>query len=305
MGCTDRLLMRFKKETAFGVIPTGTYQELRLTSESLRQETPTVTSEEIRSDRQIGDIIRTGLSVEGDINIELSSTTFDEFFEVALQADTPFGGGPPLFIENGVLEQTFTIEKEFTDLTTEFAVYNGMTVNTMNLNVETGAIITGSFGFIGIKEASGSASVATTTTAAGTDEVMNAVDDVTAFLEGGVSFDITQFSFAINNNVRQRQQVATLGPIGLGCGSLEITGTMRAYFETKAILDKYLNFTESSIKLSVRDAAAKGYDFEFSKLNFTGGQRVAGGQNQDIIADMSWTAKRDPASGKTVKITRF
>lgn len=305
MGCTDRLLMRFAKEVTFGVIPAVTYQELRFTSESLRQDTPTVTSEELRADRQTADIIRTSLSVAGDINLELSSTTFDVFFEAALQADTTFGGGPPQFIENGVLVPTFTIEKEFTDLPSEFAAYTGMAVNTMNLNVEVESIITGSFGFIGIKEISNSATVATGTTAAGTNEVMNAIDDVTAFLEGGVAFDITQFSFALNNNVRQRPQVATLGPIGLGCGKLEITGTMRAYFETKAIMDKYLNFTESSITLKVRDAATKGYDFEFPALNFTAGQRVAGGQNQDIIADMSWTAKRDPASGKTVKITRF
>jgi hypothetical protein len=62
-------------------------RELRFTNESLNFSAQTAVSEEIRSDRQVSDIIRTGVETGGDVGIELSFGAFDDLFEGALYND--------------------------------------------------------------------------------------------------------------------------------------------------------------------------------------------------------------------------
>ena len=85
MSDSDRMGLSYQEETTFGVDPgSPTLIDLRMTSESLAQVTGSVNSSEIRSDRQIVDHIRTTINVAGDINIELSYSAFDDFFEAGL-----------------------------------------------------------------------------------------------------------------------------------------------------------------------------------------------------------------------------
>ena len=67
-------------------IDTPILKEMRLTSESLHQETDTVVSAEIRDDRQIADVVRTKISAAGDLGIELSFDAYDDFLKAALMA---------------------------------------------------------------------------------------------------------------------------------------------------------------------------------------------------------------------------
>ncbi|KKK75474.1 hypothetical protein LCGC14_2873330, partial [marine sediment metagenome] len=68
MGNANRVKVSYVVESSFGVAETGSnLQTLRLTNESLVHDMATTTSEELRSDRQISDIARIGLSTSGDI----------------------------------------------------------------------------------------------------------------------------------------------------------------------------------------------------------------------------------------------
>lgn len=67
--------------------PQSPLRELRFTNESLNFTAQTAVSEEIRSDRQVSDIIRTGVETGGDVGIELSFGAFDDLFEGALYND--------------------------------------------------------------------------------------------------------------------------------------------------------------------------------------------------------------------------
>jgi len=62
-------------------------QELRLTGESLRFNIGNETSKEIRSDRQISDLVQTGADCSGALNFELSYGTYDDFIAAALFSD--------------------------------------------------------------------------------------------------------------------------------------------------------------------------------------------------------------------------
>ena len=93
---SNRVGIAYAKETVFGDGVLTTATTMRLTSESLVAEKATETSKEIRSDRNITDVIEVGASSGGSIDGELSLTTYDEFYEAALcglpGATTDFSG---------------------------------------------------------------------------------------------------------------------------------------------------------------------------------------------------------------------
>ena len=87
MSDANRVLLSFAEESAFGIKETGSnLTVLRYNSESLKQDMNTTVSEEIRSDRQIADIARIGVSASGGMEFELSYGSHDEFIKAALQS---------------------------------------------------------------------------------------------------------------------------------------------------------------------------------------------------------------------------
>jgi len=79
--------VRYIEESEYGVTPTtGNPNNLRMTGESLAFSISKTESGEIISDRQTADLIETGASAAGGINIELSYREFDVMFRAMLMA---------------------------------------------------------------------------------------------------------------------------------------------------------------------------------------------------------------------------
>jgi len=386
MSDANRMTLAYIEESTFGVIEPAnpTMQDLRFTSESLRQDTNSTESAEIRADRQIADVIRTGISGAGDISIEYSYSAFDDFFEAGLLsavwttesqdiagANTVSVDGANVYtidagtwtvtpavgswveirvfvaavnngykrvtasttttmtvtgaatsveatvagasittlahVTNGTTLRTFNIEKEYADVASLFALLTGMAIDGVNLDISSDQLVTGGFSFVGSRSLSSRTATMGdgTNTAAASNEVMNAIDNVPTVLEALVTYDVTGFTMALTNNLRARVQVGTLGAISLGTGTVGITGTTLAYFDALTIMDKYLDATTSDLVVVLEDDAGNGYVFDLPQVKYTSGQRVAGGLNQDIIAEMAYTAFRDPTLDYTLRIARF
>ena len=209
-------------------------------------------------------------------------------------------------ILNGVTQHSYSIEKEFTDLTNVFALLVGMEINAFNLDTNAENLITGSFGFMGKSESSESATKSLgTAKIAPTNSIFSAVDDVEAVLENMSNVDVTQVTLALTNNLRNRPEVGELGPNSIGTGKVAVTGTLQMYFEDSTIMDKYLNFTTSQLAIVFEDTDGNVYIIDLPEVKYTDGKRVAGGQNTDIIADMSFSAFRDSDEDVTIRIARF
>lgn len=85
---SNRVALRFIAETTENTTPSSpALQALRFTSESLNNSADFVTSQEIRSDRMTPDTVQTSLSAGGDINAELSYSTFDDLLEGVMFSD--------------------------------------------------------------------------------------------------------------------------------------------------------------------------------------------------------------------------
>lgn len=210
-------------------------------------------------------------------------------------------------ILNGVTLDTYVFEKRYTDLATNFAALTGQSLNQGTLNISTGAIVTLGFDWLGTRERSTTATVGTgTNTAASSTSVMNAVDNIVRLIEGSGQADLcVQTLTAVwNNNLRAKNCIGRLGPFAMGTGTLSLTGTIQAFYETVDIMNSYLDFTDSHIATRFVDAAGNAYILDIPRIKYTNARRVSGGINTDIIADMTWEAYRDSDEGVTCRLVR-
>lgn len=208
-------------------------------------------------------------------------------------------------ITNGTTKKSFNIERKYADLSNEFSIFLGMMVNELTLNSAIASRATGSFGFLGTKETSDTSSGGSGYDAATTVYTMNCVDHILAVYEAASAVDVTNVSFTLNNNLRGRQKLGTLGNFDIGLGTVSITGTLSAYFQSKTLFDKYLNFGSTNIAQVFQDTAGNSYIIELPEIKFTDGTRVAGGINTDVMAEMSFSAFKDPTENITIRIVQF
>lgn len=86
LASSNRAQIRYIVESTPGVTPgAGNCTNLRATGESLNFEISTTTSQEIRSDRMVTDVVQTAAQAGGGVNFELSHMEYDPFIEAALQ----------------------------------------------------------------------------------------------------------------------------------------------------------------------------------------------------------------------------
>lgn len=392
----------YRPEQTWGEDPTtaspfNPIRELRFTNESLNYSAQTVVSEEIRSDRQVSDIIRTGVESGGDVGIELSFGAFDDLFEGMLYNDwsavqdsdlnspadpgftvaldspntsstisaaspttgflnsltvgafievsgsvlSPVNDGyyrvtansgansitvsPALpspgvdgfriresHLRNGTTLKSFLLEKAFTDVG-EYFSFTGMRVGTANISIAPGAILTGSFGFSGENATVQGNSIIAGLTSPETipvaaNDVFNAVDNVgNVLIDGAVDADVcfTEITFDVENNLRFQPCIGQLESSGIGVGRTQISGTLSAYFVNRSFFEKYLNFDTVAVSFTITDAAGNTYLMDFPSVKFTNGEVVAGGNDEDVLVTIEFTAKRDPTLGFTFGLNRF
>lgn len=208
-------------------------------------------------------------------------------------------------IVNGTTKTSFNIERKYTDLSNEFSLFLGCMINELGLNVALESMITGNFGMLGKTEESLSASSGSGYTAETITDVMNCVDQVLAVLEGQTSVDAKAFSLQLNNNLRARNRIGGLGAFDIGTGKCNVTGSLQAYFESKTLFDKYLNFSSTSLAIVLEDGAGNAYVVDLPSVKITDGSREAGSGDQDIIANLSWQAFKHPTEDVTIRIAKF
>lgn len=84
---SNRASLRYLLEdaNAWGVTPAaGTPREMRITGSQLAAKKETVTSEELRSDRMVPNIVEVGASADGEIKFEFSAGAIDDFLAAFL-----------------------------------------------------------------------------------------------------------------------------------------------------------------------------------------------------------------------------
>jgi hypothetical protein len=297
--------LAYVAETAWGQTPaTPIFQNMRFTSESLNAEKQTVTSDEIRPDRNVSDVVQTSRMASGDINDEFSYGSFDDLFESALYSTWATD-----VLKNGTTEKSFLFEKTFVeDNGTEFFHrFAGGIINTMAIGVTAGQLVTCNFGVMAKGVAADTAIITGATyTDATTTPVLSAATDFASLTIPEVTSApaIQSITMDVTNNLRQRQVVGSLDSAGIGSGRFAVTGTMNAYFEGGGLYDKFLSHEDLSLSFLLGTVAGSRYLVSLPKVKITSGTITAGGNDQDVMANLNWQAIYDGTADATLQITR-
>lgn len=276
-------------EATLGLTPASpAFQNVRMTSESLNADISTLVSNEIRPDRNIPDLIRVGSGASGGFAFELSYGSFDSILESAL-----FSSWVADEIRNGTVRKSFSFEKTFEQGAVDsYLRYRGMVVNTFTLNCEAQQIVTGSFDFMGMGASVASVPLSGSNyTPASITPVLSASSDFSA-LDAGDSPtpSILSVNLNVTNNLRAQPVIGQIDLIGIGAGRFEVTGTLRAYFEDIGLYNRYVEGLESSLAFTVGQTTGQKYQFRCPRIKFENGTIVAGGNDEDVIADMTFRA---------------
>lgn len=222
------------------------------------------------------------------------------------------------YIENGSTFSSYSMQREYADLagTSEndgrdgaAARFLGMSVDSFNLEVTAGALLSGGFTFLGKRETAGARIDHDNDTDPNPglgNAVMTSIDNVEKIIMGGVEYKATQVTIAYLNNGRNRPEIGTLGAVDIGSGTIGLSGTIQAYYATAVEYNKFLAFTPTSLQIWFKDAVGNRYIFDMPMVKYSTGTRQAESQNTDVIANLGYTAFQDAAeTGKTLRITRL
>lgn len=295
----SRHSMGFVAESAFGVTPaTPVFKNLRHTGTSLALTKEAIQSAELRSDRQISDYRGGNRSVAGDISAELSFGTFDDLIEAAL-----CGSWSADVLKAGVERRSFTIERHFADIG-ERHRYTGCEINTLALSVAPNAVVTATFGILGSDYSIGTSPLTGATYEPAT--TTSPFDSFTGTIkEGGQDIAVvTSLELSLENGMEAMFVVGSNKTLEPSIGRSNLTGTLTAYFESKALLEKFINEDDSSLEFSLVDLDGNSYVFTLPRIRYTGGQPDVSGEGA-ITLSMPFQALLDPVSGTNIEIERI
>lgn len=203
-------------------------------------------------------------------------------------------------VRNGTTKKTFSIEEEYSDLATTFAVYKGQQVNTMALNAASGSIVNGSFGFMGMTGAYGAATAGTgAEVAASTNPLLSAQANVgtiyvDAVAQTGVYFK--NINLTTTNQARSLDAINNLYPVSINLGTIEVKFAVTAYFEGTTLLTKFVNGTAFSLVYSFLDSNGKYVVIDAPNCKFDSGTLDGKSINSEVMQNLSITALRATAA---------
>ncbi len=297
--------LAYLMETTPGIIPaTPSWKTARYVTENILLEKQTVSSDEVRSDRNRSDVTDVGRQVSGSINTLLSYSTFDDWLAALLCADWATD-----LLKNGTAIKTAAFEKTFeTGVTDVFTRYLACRFNTLDLQLNAKQNVTANWGIMGTGSPAAANTIITGATyaAATTTPVLNAALNVGALSVAGVTVSpkVQALSLRINNNIYAVDVVGQYETYDFGLGVFDVTGSMTAVFETKDLFDAVVNHSDLALSFTIGAAANNKYTFTLPKLKTTNGSPVGPGNGRAVVMEVPFTAIFDSALGATMSVTR-
>ena len=246
-------------------------------------------------------------SANNGLLLRVSTTVAPTATVITLDTNTPTVAAGPIAncaiqtsrLTNGATQTSFSIEKEFPDVS-QFLLFKGMTPGKVNLKFIAAGLTDGTFDFMGQGAARAAVTgLPGTAVASQVYEIHNAASGVGRTWEAGVPLTgqfIKSLDFTLDNVQRAQEAIGNFGLIGVGSGTVKVTGTMDMYFSSGAMYDKFLASTYTSVIVSSQDPSGNGYVFQFPRVQLMKGKVTAGAKDQDVMATFEIEAFSDDAN---------
>ena len=295
----SRSSLSFITEATFGTTPAGNFTNLPFSTHSLNLTKDRVAGTDIQADRMARVDRHGNRQVGGDIVVDLRDGDFDSFLESAM-----LNTWATNVLKVGTTPKFFSIEDYAADID-QARVFTGMSVSTMGISLAPNQMVTTTFGMVG-KDMTISATEKTQNAASGAQPFDAYSGDISIGNVGGASpvAIVTALDFTLNNSYAPTFVIGDDSAPSLEYGRAEVEGTLTAYFEDAALINRFLNETETEIEVSVNDpTGANAYTFQFPRVKINSADVGVDGPTSRMIT-MSFVALYDTTEGTNLKITR-
>ena len=295
----SRSSLSFITESTFGTTPAGNFTNLPFSTHSLNLTKDRVAGTDIQADRMARVDRHGNRQVGGDIVVDLRDGDFDAFLESAM-----LNTWSTNVLKVGTTPKFFSIEDYAADID-QARVFTGMSVSTMGISLAPNQMVTTTFGMVG-KDMTMSATEKTQDAASGAAPFDAYSGDISIGNVGGASAVaiVTALDFTLNNSYAPTFVIGDDSAPSLEYGRAEVEGTLTAYFEDAALINRFLNETETEIEVSVDDpTGANSYTFSFPRVKINSADVGVDGPTSRMIS-MSFVALYDATEGTNLKITR-
>ena len=295
----SRSSLSFITESTFGTTPAGNFTNLPFSTHSLNLTKDRVAGTDIQADRMARVDRHGNRQVGGDIVVDLRDGDFDVFLESAM-----LNTWATNVLKVGTTPKFMSIEDYAADID-QARVFTGMSVSTMGISLAPNQMVTTTFGMVG-KDMTMSATEKTQDAASGAAPFDAYSGDISIGNVGGAAAVaiVTALDFTLNNSYAPTFVIGDDSAPSLEYGRAEVEGTLTAYFEDAALINRFLNETETEIEVSVDDpTGANSYTFPFPRVKINSADVGVDGPTSRMIS-MSFVALYDATEGTNLKITR-
>jgi hypothetical protein len=292
----SRSSLSYIVESTFGTTPAGNFQNLPFTTHSLNMTKERVSGTDINADRMSRVDRHGNRQVAGDIVADLRDTDYDDLLESAM-----LNTWASNVLKVGTVPKYFSIEDYAADID-QARLFTGCSVNTLSVSLAPNAMVTGTFGIVG-KDMTISATEKTQDAATGAAPF----DAYSGDLEigGSVAAIVTAMDFTVTNGFAPTFVVGDDSAPSLEVGDAVVEGTISAYFEDAALLNRFIDETETSLKVTVGDneSTPNTLEFFFPRCKINSADVGVDGPTSRVIS-LSFVALRDETEETNLRITR-
>jgi hypothetical protein len=301
----SRTRLSFIEEVTFGTTPSGNFTEIPFSTHSLNLTKERVEGSDILADRMPRVDRHGNRSAAGDIVADLRADAFDAFLESMMFDvwDTSPSSAPDE-LKVGTTLKSFSIEDYASDID-QARLFTGMAVSQGQFSIAPNQMITSTFSFVGkdgtISQSEKSVNAASTNTPF--DSYSGAI---TLGNTGGALSSlatVTSVDFSVNNALSPTFVVGSDSTPQLEFGRAVIEGSISAYFEDAALINRFLDETETAFKVTVNDpTGGNEYGFFFPRVKFNSANAEVGGPESRMVA-IDFVALYDATEGSNLTIT--
>lgn len=294
----SRSSLSYIVESTFGTTPAGNFTNLPFSTHSINLTKDRVAGNDIQSDR-ITRVDRHGnRQVSGDIAVDLRDADYDAFLEAAM-----LNTWSTNVLKVGTSPKYFSIEDYAADID-QARLFTGMTVNTMGVSLAPNQMVTTTFGLVG-KDMTIGATEKTQDAASGATPFDAYSGSLKIADAGGVLAEaaiVTGMDFTLTNGYAPTFVIGSASTPSLEYGRAEVEGTMSVYFEDAALINRFINETETALEVEVGDGT-NTMTFLFPRVKINSADVGVDGPTSRVIS-MSFVGLYDSTEATNLKITR-
>ena len=293
-------------ESTFGTTPSGNFTALPYNTHSLNLTKDRVAGNEIQPDRMLRVDRHGNRQSAGDIVVDLRDGDFDTFLESAMFGtwDTSPSSLPDV-LKVGTTPKYFSIEDAANDIA-QFRLFTGQAVSSMAVSLAPNQMVTTTFSMVG-KDMTISGTGKTVDATSGNQPFDSYSGDLAI---GNVASSssvaiVTSLDFTLDNALAPTFVIGDDATPQLEYGMATVEGTFTAYFEDAALINRFIDETESELIVSVNDpTGANQYTFGFPKIKINGADVPVDGATGSRMITLPFVALYDATEATNFYINR-